>query len=247
MSVEWMVWVVSSQEYEMADQPILDLPAAPETHANERGHATREEPNGAPPPGENGAGSMVDAGAALSETGPARVGCEEGKENASKGRPDAAAVAAGIGGDGHGLPDGPIGMYLRDTVRISPLIREGEGEIAKRIETGRRAMPEGLRKNLLTARTVVAWRDETRAGSLAPSDVADVESAHASELGQESWQPEPPARALRQIEAKALRKLKQPSRARARKPAKHPHPQPCTVCPFGACSLFFRTSVPILA
>jgi len=61
-----------------------------------------------------------------------------------------------------GRTDDPVRMYLREMGSIELLSREGEIEIAKRIEAGRNMVLEALCESPLTMRAVIGWRDAIR-------------------------------------------------------------------------------------
>src|ERR671938_601559 len=61
-----------------------------------------------------------------------------------------------------GRTDDPVRMYLREMGTIELLSREGEIEIAKRIEAGRNMVLEALCESPLTMRAVIGWRDAIR-------------------------------------------------------------------------------------
>src|SRR5271169_5190001 len=54
--------------------------------------------------------------------------------------------------------DDPVRMYLREMGTVELLSREGEIEIAKRIEAGREAMIAGLCESPLTFQAIIIWR-----------------------------------------------------------------------------------------
>ncbi len=75
-----------------------------------------------------------------------------------------------------GRTDDPVRMYLREMGSIQLLTREGEIEIAKRIEAGRNTMLEALCESPLTMRAIIGWRDAIREGRLLLRDVVDLEA-----------------------------------------------------------------------
>ncbi|WP_442504181.1 RNA polymerase sigma factor RpoD [Marinivivus vitaminiproducens] len=75
-----------------------------------------------------------------------------------------------------GRTDDPVRMYLREMGTIELLSREGEIEIAKRIEAGRNTVLEGLCESPLTMRAVISWRDKIRAGEVMLRDIIDLET-----------------------------------------------------------------------
>ena len=171
---------------ETADGLVLDLPTSPATEmiarGRERGYVTHDELNRALPPGEASTDRIEDAMTVLSELGIAVTEGEEAETGIEGGRPAAASAAAvrQPGAGDIGLPDDPVGMYLREMGRTTLLTREGEVALAKRIEAGRRTMLDSLRESPLTMRAVLAWRDAIHAGSMALREAIDIEATHGS-------------------------------------------------------------------
>ena len=77
-----------------------------------------------------------------------------------------------------GRTDDPVRMYLREMGTIELLSREGEIEIAKRIEAGRNMVLEALCESPLTMRAVIGWRDAIREGRVPLRDIIDLEATY---------------------------------------------------------------------
>ncbi|NJO38601.1 MAG: RNA polymerase sigma factor RpoD [Rhizobiales bacterium] len=77
-----------------------------------------------------------------------------------------------------GRTDDPVRMYLREMGSIELLSREGEIEIAKRIEAGRNTVLEALCESPLTMRAIIGWRDAIGAGKVLLRDVIDLEATY---------------------------------------------------------------------
>ena len=176
----------AAADEETAGEAVLDRAASPLAamigQGRPRGHATGEELDRALPPDEAGAGRIEHAMTTLSGLGIAVA--EGGEHDGNAGRhPDGppAAAVAGTGGDDAGRTDDPMAMYLRDVGDTALLTREGEAALAKRIEAGRRMTLDGLCESLPAMRTVSAWRDAIREGSLALRNVIDVDAAYGGE------------------------------------------------------------------
>lgn len=58
----------------------------------------------------------------------------------------------------HSRTDDPVRMYLREMGNVDLLTREGEVEIAKRIEAGKLMMYEAICENPLTMEAISSWR-----------------------------------------------------------------------------------------
>ena len=79
-----------------------------------------------------------------------------------------------------GRTDDPVRMYLREMGTIELLSREGEIEIAKRIEAGRNTVLEALCESPLTMRAVIGWRDAIREGRVLLRDIIDLEATNGA-------------------------------------------------------------------
>src|SRR5205085_9391286 len=97
-----------------------------------------------------------------------------------------------------GRTDDPVRMYLREMGTIELLSREGEIEIAKRIEAGRNMVLEALCESPLTMRAVIGWRDAIREGRVLLRDIIDLEATNEAGPGGSSVdsQPQPAAPVL---------------------------------------------------
>ncbi|MBI4496098.1 MAG: RNA polymerase sigma factor RpoD, partial [Deltaproteobacteria bacterium] len=65
----------------------------------------------------------------------------------------------------------PVYMYLREMGSVSLLTREGEVEIAKRIERGKKAVMRGIARTPMAAQEVIRLGERLRAGELGVRDV----------------------------------------------------------------------------
>src|SRR3954454_2950486 len=82
-----------------------------------------------------------------------------------------------------GRTDDPVRMYPREMGTIELLSREGEIEIAKRIEAGRNMVLEALCESPLTMRAVIGWRDAIREGRVLLRDIIDLEATNEAGPG----------------------------------------------------------------
>jgi hypothetical protein len=73
--------------------------------------------------------------------------------------------------------DDPVRLYLREISSVNVLSREGE--VAKRIEAGRRAVIAGLCESPLTFQAIVIWRGELNEGKIFLRDLIDLEASYA--------------------------------------------------------------------
>ena len=101
--------------------------------------------------------------------------------------------SAGTVDEDLGRTDDPVRMYLREMGSIELLSREGEIEIAKRIEAGRNTVLEALCESPLTMRAIIGWRDAIGEGKVLLRDVIDLDATYGGgpqEEGAEAGQGE---------------------------------------------------------
>ncbi len=91
-----------------------------------------------------------------------------------------------IGDEDLGRTDDPVRMYLREMGTIELLSREGEIEIAKRIESGRNMVLEALCESPLTMRAVIGWRDAIRDGRVLLRDIIDLDATNDAGFNPEA-------------------------------------------------------------
>jgi RNA polymerase primary sigma factor len=84
-----------------------------------------------------------------------------------------------------GRTDDPVRLYLREMGSVELLSREGEIEIAKRIESGREMMIGAICENPLTIRAIVSWRDALNKDQMLLRDIIDIESTYTSGPSEE--------------------------------------------------------------
>ncbi len=78
-----------------------------------------------------------------------------------------------------GRTDDPVRLYLREMGSVELLSREGEIEIAKRIEAGREMMIGAICESPLTIRAIVTWRDALNQDQMLLRDIIDIESTYS--------------------------------------------------------------------
>ena len=170
---------VSTESQNDADDALIDALAAAEkklvAKGKEQGYLSEEEIDAAIPPDRVTHEQREDILARLSVMGVNVVDAEstDEKEPESAGEP---AERKGNVADDVGRTDDPVRMYLREMGTVELLSREGEIEIAKRIEAGREKMIGGLCESPLTMRAVVAWRDALQDGAVLLRDIIDLEA-----------------------------------------------------------------------
>jgi len=82
-----------------------------------------------------------------------------------------------------GRSDDPVRMYLREMGNVELLSREGEIEIAKRIESGRETVISALCESPLVMKEILSWRDELDAGTLLLREIIDLDATYGQGEG----------------------------------------------------------------
>lgn len=79
-----------------------------------------------------------------------------------------------------GRTDDPVRMYLREMGRVELLSRDGEIQIAKRIEEGRLQMIEAICESPLTIRAIISWHDALKEDKMLLQDIIDLEDMYTN-------------------------------------------------------------------
>jgi RNA polymerase primary sigma factor len=175
------------------DAPLLDTLGAElkklVQKGKERGYVTYDELNAALPPDEVSSEQIEDTMAMLSEAGVNVVEAEEQEDTTTSGSAEpakTAVVAAEATGEDEelGRTDDPVRMYLREMGSVELLSREGEIEIAKRIEAGQDKMIGGICESPMTITALLAWRDAINEGRMLLRDVIDLEATQGGAPGE---------------------------------------------------------------
>ncbi len=181
--------VVDPQE-ESGDGPLMDSTMAAVkkmiARGRERGYVTYDELNTILPSDQMSSEQIEDTMAMLNEMGINVVESEETEEpaaaNAESEEEERESSSSSGGGGGEetelGRTDDPVRMYLREMGSVELLSREGEIEIAKRIEAGREMMIGAICESPLTLRAITEWRDAILDGRLLLRDVIDLEATY---------------------------------------------------------------------
>ncbi|ODT18833.1 MAG: RNA polymerase sigma factor RpoD [Kaistia sp. SCN 65-12] len=175
---------VTDAREEGPDAPLLDTLGAElkklVQKGKERGYVTYDELNAALPPDEVSSEQIEDTMAMLSEAGVNVVEAEEQEDTTANPAEPAktAVVAAEATGEDEelGRTDDPVRMYLREMGSVELLSREGEIEIAKRIEAGQDKMIGGICESPMTITALLHWRDAINEGRILLRDVIDLEA-----------------------------------------------------------------------
>jgi len=178
------------------DAPLLDTLGAElkklVQKGKERGYVTYDELNAALPPDEVSSEQIEDTMAMLSEAGVNVVEAEEQEEapaataaNPAEPAKTAVVAAEATGEDEElGRTDDPVRMYLREMGSVELLSREGEIEIAKRIEAGQDKMIGGICESPMTITALLEWRDAINEGRILLRDVIDLEATQGGAPGE---------------------------------------------------------------
>jgi RNA polymerase primary sigma factor len=82
--------------------------------------------------------------------------------------------------DNYGRSDDPVRMYLREMGNVELLSRDGEIEIAKRIESGREMIIASLCESPTVMNTILEWRDRLSNGEILLRDIIDLDATYGA-------------------------------------------------------------------
>ncbi|MGD9650587.1 MAG: RNA polymerase sigma factor region1.1 domain-containing protein, partial [Dongiaceae bacterium] len=162
--------------------------------AKERGFVTYDELNKALPQGQVTTDVIEDALAMISDMG---LNIIESEEDDDEPKAEAAEAAEEeeeiieLGDDEEGAEakrgnvaeessrtDDPVRMYLREMGQVDLLSREGEIEIAKRIESGREMMIGAICESPLTVRAIGEWSKALKELKIQLRDIIDLDASY---------------------------------------------------------------------
>ena len=145
-----------------------------------RGHITYEELN-TYLPGDEFSPEMIEA--TISALGKADINVIEESEAVERaGQPEEETEAEEIVEGAGGRSDDPVRMYLREMGNVDLLSRDGEIEIAKRIEAGREMIISSLCESPMVMHEILSWRDDLAAGTIMLRDVVDLDAAYGADI-----------------------------------------------------------------
>jgi RNA polymerase primary sigma factor len=82
--------------------------------------------------------------------------------------------------ESYGRSDDPVRMYLREMGNVELLSREGEIEIAKRIESGREMIISSLCESPTIMKMILEWRDRLSNGEMLLREVIDLDATYGA-------------------------------------------------------------------
>ncbi len=144
----------------------------------QRGYITYEELNEALPEDKLTSEQIEDIMSMISDMG---INVVEDEEAEAGEKPKAAKADEEADAPEEsevGRTDDPVRLYLREMGSVELLSREGEIEIAKRIESGREMMIGAICESPLTIRAIVSWRDALNQDQMLLRDIIDIESTY---------------------------------------------------------------------
>jgi RNA polymerase primary sigma factor len=90
-----------------------------------------------------------------------------------------------ITGDLGGRTDDPVRMYLREMGSVELLSREGEIEIAKRIEAGKELLANSLYASPRTVSAILQWAEALKEGKILLRDIISLETPYEENINFE--------------------------------------------------------------
>ena len=152
----------------------------------QRGYITYEELNEVLPEDKLASDQIEDIMSMISDMGINVVEDEEAEseETPKAVKADEEESEAPEEAEG-GRTDDPVRLYLRDMGGVELLSREGEIDIAKRIEAGREMMIGAICESPLTIRAIVAWGDALSKDQMLLRDIIDIESTYTRDPSDE--------------------------------------------------------------
>ncbi len=152
--------------------------------AKERGYVTYDEINEAMPQDQVNSEQIENTMAMLSEMGINVVESEDEAEETTEEKPSTSKeLTTTTPKEELDRTDDPVRMYLREMGSIELLSRQGEIEIAMRIEAGREEMISGLGESPLTMMAIVQWRDDLKEGRALLRDIIDLDATYGGKPG----------------------------------------------------------------
>jgi len=147
----------------------------------QRGYITYEELNEALPEDKLNSEQIEDIMSMISDMGINIVEDEEAEQEETQKitKADEESDTDASEDSEAGRTDDPVRLYLREMGSVELLSREGEIEIAKRIEAGREMMIGAICESPLTIRAIVSWREALNQDQMLLRDIIDIESTYS--------------------------------------------------------------------
>lgn len=150
--------------------------------AKERGFVTQAEIARVIPSGKNSVDFMDSVLETFADLG---IDVTEGDRDdlaepaiAGEEEPEFVSDAPLVAPEAGGRTDDPVRMYLREMGSVELLSREGEIEIAKRIEMGKETLTKALYSTPYIVEKFLSWEDSLRAGSVLLRDIVSLDSPY---------------------------------------------------------------------
>ena len=153
--------------------------------SKKQGFITVDEINNALPKGQISADDIDEIIKEITSKG---VTVLDGEDDEKYIADDAMGEADDVSGDDDsaiedvGRTDDPVRMYLREMGGVELLSREGEIEIAKRIERGRASMLLSLYETPLMLREIISWYDDLTNDKVLLRDIIDLDATYSTEF-----------------------------------------------------------------
>jgi RNA polymerase primary sigma factor len=177
-----------TQEIDPEDVPLLDAAATIKRlieRGKTRGFVTNEEVGDLLMTGIVTSDQIDDAVSQLNDLGVNLVDADDVADEieADDGGDEIApvatkAVAKKASAKSGERSDDPVRQYLSEIGGVELLSREGEVEIAKRIEAAKEKIISGLCASPMTFRAIDIWRDQLVSGSIHLRDIIDLEATY---------------------------------------------------------------------
>jgi RNA polymerase primary sigma factor len=130
-------------------------------------------------------GKVAKSGIKIMETPEAAEGDDkvevpfvEGEDE--EGMPLAIEVENDKEEENYGRSDDPVRMYLREMGNVELLSRDGEIEIAKRIEAGREMIIASMCESPTVMKIILEWRDRVSNGEMLLRDIIDLDATYGA-------------------------------------------------------------------
>ncbi len=152
------------------------------TFGKERGFITYDELNKALPQDKFSSEQIEDVMSSLSDMGVNVVENEESEPEAEE--PDKVKDEKALAADTTGRSDDPVRMYLKEMGSVELLSREGEIELAKRIESGQKMMMESIYESPLTYQAILMWAESFGNEEIQLRDILSLDVVYGQLFGK---------------------------------------------------------------